>query len=127
MGGDEGDLYDEQARPLHGIPDLGATDDDDIVIPFVATVPYGGTYDLASFEAGYLVAQIEHALSNDVVRYQAPIRAALIRQVDVLAMRYGYRLETRPLNPTSDPDSSQEWVVADLVFIPPEYDPQTLT
>lgn len=114
MGGD--DLYDDETRPLHGIPDPGAVEADDIVIPFVATVPYGGTYDLASFEAGYLTAQIEQALANSVARYQAPIRQAMAQQVDVLAMRYGYRTELHPLG--------DGWVVADLVYVPPDYDPQ---
>lgn len=122
MGGD--DVYDDQTRPRHGIPDPGVCEADDIVIPFVATRPYGGSYDLESFEAGYLTAQIEQALANDVARYQAPIRRAMVQQVDVLAMRYGYRLAVYPLPDGGETDADTAWVLADLVFIPPDYDPQ---
>ena len=76
-----------------------------LVMPFVVTVSHGGPYDdsafVAGWEAGWLDVMLLSArpLGVTVERYVNP---ALIPQLDLLAMRHGYTLNSEPWDESPD-------------------------
>jgi hypothetical protein len=77
----------------------------ELVMPFVVVASKGGPYDDESFAAGWQAGQIEGALATAVhlgaTRLHFPIfRTALLKQVDLIAMRHGY---------TASVEASEEW------------------
>ena len=68
-----------------------------MVMPFVVCESQGGPYDdaapVAGFEMGELDAQLNVAAVSDVLTMQRTLRSASLPQVDLVAMRHGFRLK----------------------------------
>ena len=81
-----------------------------LVMPFVVTASIGGPYDDTAFVAGYeagwldLMLSITNKVGADVRRYVPP---ELVAQLDLIAMRHGYKLTTEPWDEAPD-----EWTLA---------------
>lgn len=77
----------------------------ELVLPFVLVASVGGPYDDDAFAAGWQCGDIDRTLAqvpDTVDRLHWPVfRTALHRQVDLIAMRYGF--DTVVVVP------SQEW------------------
>lgn len=77
-----------------------------LVVPFVACRSQGGEYDDDAFAAGFACGQIDQALqAAGAVRATTvqfdPVRTALVKQLELLAMNRGF--------PTVTVETSQEW------------------
>lgn len=72
----------------------------DLVIPFVACTSKGGLYDDGSFVAGYQAGRIDHALAVMAAiggtEAKATVATALVRQLDLIAMHHGFKVESEP-------------------------------
>lgn len=85
----------------------------ELVMPFIVTHEPGEPattdrpYDSASFVAGARFQQVWHQLANptdDAIT--AYVEPALLPQLDLAAMHFGYRIETEPWDEHPD-----EWVL----------------
>lgn len=80
-----------------------------LVMPFIVCVSKGGPYDDASFVAGARMEAIRQRCENGenpVVSWEP---TSLVDQLDLVAMRYGYTLESIPWNEYPD-----EWSMVTL-------------
>lgn len=81
------------------LPDGPEWDDRDeerfaLVLPFIQVVSEGGLYDDLSFAAGFQMGEISGKLCNrELLVGTFLIYSTLIRQVDLIAMRYNYATE----------------------------------
>lgn len=64
-----------------------------LVMPFVACQSKGGPYDDVSFAAGYSVGSTDAALAFGLLLDPKPVYTALLPQLDLVAMRHGYKLK----------------------------------
>jgi len=79
-----------------------------LVMPFVACKSQGGPYDDAGFVAGFACANVASQLeSAGGATLSVQVRSDLLAQLDLIAMREGYRLVA-----DSSDDSSSEWTLA---------------
>lgn len=78
-----------------------------LVMPFIVCSDQGGPYDAAAFVAGATWQAIDSELERDkpiiTSHYVDP---ALVAQLDLSAMRHGYRLEAAPWDEHPD-----EWTL----------------
>lgn len=86
-----------------------------LVMPFVVCASKGGPYDDVAFTAGYecgmLDVVLELAAANpDGHRIERTVRTASLAQVDLLAMRHGYVLDSEAW-----PECPDEWTRVVLV------------
>ncbi len=79
-----------------------------LLMPFVACLTQGGTYEDRAFVAGYncgaLDARMQHEPEDVWAHYVAP---DLIAQLDLIAMRHGWTLTHEPWDEHPD-----EWTLA---------------
>lgn len=98
----------------------------DLVMPFVACASQGGAFADRPFVAGYQCGRIDAALAGDPPpsTVTAVVYAALVPQVDLIAMRYGYRLIQVgvPLSLTRE-ERADEWMTVRLHKIGPGAEP----
>lgn len=67
---------------------------DELVMPFTVVASVGGPYDDEAFAAGWAAGALDAELSTRTIAATTElIRTALIPQLDLIAMRYGYRLD----------------------------------
>ena len=70
----------------------------DLVMPFVACVSNGGPFDDDAFTAGYQAGGLDKALeilaAAGGCELRATVNAALMPQLDLIAMRHGFRLDS---------------------------------
>lgn len=65
-----------------------------LVMPFVVCASKGGPYDDLAFGAGYHAGQISSHLEDVApAEYEVTVRTAMVEQVDLIAMRFGYQME----------------------------------
>lgn len=80
-----------------------------LVMPFVVTQSVGGPYDDAAFCAGYRAGVIDADLAllsgYPTSRRQYTVEPSLVGQLDLIAMRHGFRMTTEPWDEHPD-----EWV-----------------
>lgn len=96
-----------------------------LVMPFVAVRSQGGPYDDQPFVAGYQVGHIDQALA--VVRLlgltaasvQHGVYRPLLDQLDLVAMRHGYRMRSTDMVAGDD---TTTWSAVEF-FDPPRADP----
>lgn len=73
----------------------------ELVMPFVAVKSEGGAFDDESFVAGAEFGAIDHnmriAKAMDLRLPPRMVDPRLLAQIDLLAMRHGFRLETEDL------------------------------
>jgi hypothetical protein len=69
----------------------------DLVMPFVACASQGGPYDDDSFVAGFHAGALDRSLgvieAAGGTGMRATVNAALVPQLELVAMRYGYTLK----------------------------------
>ncbi len=71
----------------------------DLVMPFVMVASKGGPFDDDSFVAGYRCGGIDALLSQpETVLYDTQARADDLPQLDLIAMRRNFRIDSRPLD-----------------------------
>lgn len=78
-----------------------------LVMPFVVVTSKGGPYDDTAFAAGWAAGEIDRALAAVAgfeVAVDRMVPTALVPQIDLIAMRHGYRCESR-----RDEEYSDEW------------------
>ncbi len=67
-----------------------------LVMPFVVAQSQGGPFEdqayIAGYEMGLLAAELEHSRPHYLRR---TLHTANLRQVDLIAMRYGYSLRSQ--------------------------------
>lgn len=79
------------------------TDGPRMVMPFVACESTGGPYDDLAFCAGYSCGMVDVMLSTGTfVLYRDTVRADVVSQLDLIAMRHGYLMACG--------DNSDGWV-----------------
>lgn len=89
------------SNPHH--PDEGPDEghEMELVLPFVATESHGGPYQDESFVAGYATAQLDLVLQLAagalVTSLEAMVRVALVPQLDLIGMRWGYTTSAEPI------------------------------
>jgi len=80
--------------------------DYDMVMPFVVVESQGGPYEDTAFVAGYELGLLDAFLERQPASgAQYTLRADSFPQVDLLAMRYGYKAHPEP------PDGDDGWQV----------------
>ena len=87
----------------------------DLLIPFVCVTSVGGPFDDDSFVAGIEFERIAHTLNTlksiDITWYETNIRPALLKQVDLVAMHYGWTCTELPVPDDVDLcDEHADWV-----------------
>jgi hypothetical protein len=86
-----------------------------LVMPFVVVTSTGGPYDDDAFVAGYQCGEIDRALKTIRAaggsRLDATVRSAVVSQLDLIAMRHGFKLTARPTE--VDGWSTAEFALAD--------------
>ena len=79
----------------------------ELVMPFVACKSVGGSFEDDAFTAGYHYGQIAEQLEKAgpaVFDMRYTVSTRLVSQLDLLAMRHGFVLETAPWD-----ESPDEW------------------
>lgn len=77
----------------------------DLVMPFVVCASQGGPFDDAAFTAGYEMGRLDGLLTRtDIQRWTETIRTPNVPQAELLAMKHGLQMESRP-----DPVYGEEW------------------
>ncbi len=91
-----------------------------LVMPFVIVKSNGGIYDDAAFVAGascgQLMAELETLAAHRATPSQRYMRPELLPQIDLIAMRYGYKLRPQEI----DDASGYQLVGFDLADTAPE-------
>lgn len=76
-----------------------------LVMPFVIVKSNGGPYDDAAFVAGancgQLMAELKTLAAHRAVPPQRWMRLELLPQIDLIAMRYGYKLRLSEIDEAS--------------------------
>lgn len=67
-----------------------------LVMPFVVCQSNGGPYEDAAFVAGAQFGQVQAELAAGPFEVEHYVHSALAPQMDLLAMRYGYRFVSEP-------------------------------
>lgn len=67
-----------------------------LVMPFTVCAGRGGPYDDVAFVAGYQCGLIEARLRDGEPEVKEYVPPALVPQIDLLAMRFGYSLAHYP-------------------------------
>ena len=86
----------------------------ELAMPFVLVESNGGTLDDTAFVAGYTCGSLDHELG--IARHLGALPSelyldtALLKQVDLIAMRHGYLLHLGDIDPDSGCQAiSFEW------------------
>jgi hypothetical protein len=72
----------------------------EMVMPFVTVTSKGGPHDDNSYVAGYIMGTLDMTLkmaSSLEAVFKATIEDVNMPQVDLLAMRYGYKMTIEPV------------------------------
>jgi hypothetical protein len=68
-----------------------------LVMPFVVVTSVGGPYEDAAFVAGYGTGQLDARMQYEKpITIECTVLSELTRQIDLSAMRHGYRLRATP-------------------------------
>ena len=67
-----------------------------LVMPFVVCRSYGGPFDDGAFVAGFELGYISGLLEHHPAVVERYVRTANMPQLDLIAMHYGYLLESEP-------------------------------
>ena len=74
-----------------------------LVMPFVACRSNGGPHDDDAFTAGFECGRLYALLSVDhPLTFETTVRTDSVPQVDLIAMRYGYTVESVPWEDNPD-------------------------
>ncbi len=91
--------------------DIGGDAEYGMVMPFVVCASAGGPYDDEAFCAGYDLATLDTLLDlQHPPVLQRTVRTATMPQVDLIAMKHGYSIKSRPW-----PDDDGYWTMVDLL------------
>lgn len=77
---------------------MSADDAYALVLPFVVCASKGGPYNDEDFSAGFQVGQIFQAMSTlpgEVVQVEYTVRTMLLKQLDLVAMHFGFTVELK--------------------------------
>lgn len=70
-----------------------------LVMPFVTVTSTGGPHDDAAFTAGWVCGRADQtleALTGHLARIVIGCHPSVVPQLDLIAMRHGYRVEVSP-------------------------------
>lgn len=67
-----------------------------LVMPFVSVSSKGGPYDDVAYAAGWAMGVLDARLCQRPLLHEETIRTADVQQADLVAMKYGYRMESTP-------------------------------
>lgn len=72
----------------------------ELVMPFVVTASHGGPFEDTAFVAGYQAGSIDARLAvlaaAEAHSLKVTVHTTLLSQLDLIAMRHGYRVEHDP-------------------------------
>ena len=87
-----------------------------LVMPFVVCASKGGPYEDQAFCAGYHAGSIDRELQHCALNGLSPdavtVETSLVPQIDLIAMRHGFRIETEPDEDV--PEYTHVWFVLDM-------------
>lgn len=96
-------------------PEGGSQPRYELVMPFVVVASAGGPYDDEAFVAGWSCAEVDQALTALApwrATFQRAVRAGVVPQVDLIAMKHGYRLVHD--DPAADGERGDGWSMITL-------------
>lgn len=85
-----------------------------LVMPFIVCTSQGGPYEDQAFVAGYTAGNLESLLAQEPLHVETYVPTPLTPQVDLLAMRFGYRFESEPWDEHPD-----EWTRVEFTKVQP--------
>lgn len=77
----------------------------DLVMPFVLCMSEGGPYEDDAFAAGWVCGEFDRELRPGSVwgpTLERTVRTAVLPQLDLIAMRYGYQMTSEHYGPNPE-------------------------